>query len=205
VKDSAAWKARVDALFEQALDRPPEDRAEFLRVSCENEADLRQAVEELLLLSEETASGPDLSGLLEGPVVQDSGKHENAGGVNAGDRIGPWQIVREIGRGGMAIVYLAERADEEYEQRVAVKVLGQGIASNELAQRFRRERQILASLDDPSIARLLDGGVTPDGRPYLVMEHVEGRHIDRYCDAATLSVNDRLQLFLKVARLARAP
>jgi len=199
VKDSVDWKARVDALFEQALDRPPEDRADFLRMSCKNEPDLRQAVEELLLLSEETASGPDLSGLLEGPVIQNYGERENAGGVNAGDRIGPWQIVREIGRGGMAIVYLAERADEEYEQRVAVKVLGQGIASNELAQRFRRERQILASLDDPSIARLLDGGVTPDGRPYLVMEHVEGRHIDRYCDAGTLSVNDRLELFLKVA------
>ncbi len=115
-------------------------------------------------------------------------------------RIGPWRLVRALGSGGMGIVFLAERADGAFEQRAALKLIHRGLEYDELLKRFHAERQILASLDHPNVARLLDGGVTPEGRPYLVMEFVEGDPIDVYADAARLSVEARLDLFLSVAR-----
>ncbi len=116
-----------------------------------------------------------------------------------GTRLGAWSILGELSRGGMGTVYLAERSDGEFEQRAALKVLHRGLDTDEIVERFRRERQILASLTHRSIARLLDGGATADGRPYLVMELVEGRPIDEHCDAQTLDLHARLQLFLEVA------
>ena len=103
-------------------------------------------------------------------------------------RVGPYRVVREIGRGGMGVVYLADRADGEFRQRVAIKLLATTDADDPLHQRFLAERQILAALDHPNIARLLDGGVTDDGRPYLVMEYVDGLPITTYCDAHRLDV-----------------
>ena len=96
-------------------------------------------------------------------------------------RVGPWRLLEQMGHGGMGTVYLAERADDEYRKKVAIKVIRTGQDSADVVARFRRERQILAALDHPNIAQLLDGGTTEDGRPYLVMEHVEGRSILHYC------------------------
>ena len=112
--------------------------------------------------------------------------------------IGPYRIEREIGRGGMGHVYLAVRNDRAYQKRVAIKVLGGGHQARALEWRFKCERQILAGLDHPNIARLLDGGTTHDGRPYFVMDHIQGQRIDRYCDAQRLTVRERLRLFLQV-------
>src|SRR5580704_16950729 len=105
-----------------------------------------------------------------------------------GQRCGPYQIVREVGRGGMGAVYLAGRVDDEFKQRVAIKVLRTGIDAEEILRRFRHERQILATLDHPNIARLLDGGSTAAGEPYLVMDYVEGISIDQFCDNNRLSI-----------------
>jgi serine/threonine protein kinase/tetratricopeptide (TPR) repeat protein len=113
-------------------------------------------------------------------------------------RIGPYRALKELGRGGMGRVYLAARADEQYQKRVAIKVIKADVDRNEVVSRFRRERQILASLDHPNISRFLDGGATEDGRPYVVMEYVEGKAIDQYCDLQKLSIPERLKLFRKL-------
>src|SRR5690606_6651679 len=105
----------------------------------------------------------------------------------------------EIGHGGMGRVYLAARADGEYEQEVAIKLLRPGRDTPDTLRRFRVERQILATLNHPHIARLFDGGITDDGQPFIVMEHVEGKPIDAYCDEQHLDVRDRLLLFASVA------
>jgi tetratricopeptide (TPR) repeat protein/predicted Ser/Thr protein kinase len=121
-----------------------------------------------------------------------------------GERLGPWRVLNEIGRGGMSVVYLAERADDAFRQRVALKVLDRAPRDREARARFEQERQILASLDHPNIARLLDGGVDGRGLPYIVMELVEGQPIDRYCaqygNGRGLTVDERLALFQVVAR-----
>ena len=104
-------------------------------------------------------------------------------------RIGPYRVIRELGRGGMGTVYLAVRADGEVQKRVAVKVLKRGTDTDAIVRRFRRERQILASLEHPYIATLLDGGSTPDGLPYLAMEYVEGQTIVEYCEVRTLDTS----------------
>jgi serine/threonine-protein kinase len=109
-------------------------------------------------------------------------------------RIGAYRVLRELGHGGMGTVYLAARADDQYQKQVAIKVV-RGLDSDEIVRYFRRERQILAALDHPNIARLMDGGTTEDGLPYFVMERVEGEPIDRYCDQRKLSVQERLRLF----------
>jgi serine/threonine protein kinase len=116
----------------------------------------------------------------------------------AGQRFGPYQIVREIGRGGMGTVYLAGRADDQFKKRVALKILRGGFNTHEVLSRFRHERQILATLDHPNIASLLDGGSTPSGEPYFVMDYVEGTPIEQYCDSHQLSVAERITLFRQV-------
>lgn len=116
----------------------------------------------------------------------------------AGQTIGPWQITREIGQGGMGAVYEAHRVDDQYTKRVAIKTIAAGRDSETLLRRFRHERQILARLEHPNIATLLDGGVTPDGQPYFVMEYVEGQPIDQWCASHRSSVKQRLELFRQV-------
>jgi len=112
--------------------------------------------------------------------------------------LGPWRIAHELGRGGMGCVYLAERNDGQYEQRVALKVLSPGIQSGAVLSRFRQERQILARLNHPWIVKLLDGGTTPDGRPWFAMEYVRGTTITQYCESMGLAVRDRLELLARV-------
>src|SRR5579862_8110244 len=116
----------------------------------------------------------------------------------AGRRLGAWQTIHLIARGGMGEVWLARRADGQHDQQAALKILSPYLADAASLDRFRRERQLLARLEHPNIARLLDGGISPLGEPYLVMEYVEGVRLDRYCELQRLSVRDRLQLFLKV-------
>jgi len=115
-----------------------------------------------------------------------------------GDRIGPYRVLRTLGAGGMGEVYLAERADAQFEQQVAIKVVHGGLLAVGMHSRLKLERQILAQLDHPNIAHLLDGGALPDGSAYLVMEYVHGVAIDDYCDSNCLDINARLKLFQTV-------
>src|SRR5262245_23827364 len=118
----------------------------------------------------------------------------------AGTVVGRYRLLEEIGRGGMGAVWLAERADGQFEQRVALKLVKRGMDTDEILARFLRERQILARLEHPHIARLLDGGVSGDGRPYFVMEFIAGETLTRYCDARKLPVDERLRLFVATCR-----
>ncbi|MCA9284013.1 MAG: serine/threonine protein kinase, partial [Phycisphaerales bacterium] len=112
--------------------------------------------------------------------------------------IGPYRVIRRLGHGGMGVVYLAQREDGPIRRPVAVKVMRAGLEATEVAQRFERERQVLAALDHPNIARLLDAGSTADGQPYFVMEFVEGQSLDQYCDERRLTVSERLKIFRQV-------
>ena len=123
---------------------------------------------------------------------------ENGGDSMIGRRVGIYELVKEIGRGGMGAVYLAERADGEFRQRVAVKLVKRGTDTDFVLNRFRHERQILASLEHPFIARLLDGGTTDDGLPYFVMDFIEGEPLTEFCEKNRLNLRERLELFLRV-------
>ena len=186
---------RVSEIFADALDRPPAKRAAYVADRCGDDAALRAAVERML-----AAEASADAGFLDGPdpaLMADAAADISAPPVEA---VGPWRLVEEIGRGGMGAVYLAERADGQFEQRGAVKLLKRGRDSDSLLARFLRERQILAGLEHPNIARLLDGGVAPDGRPYFVMEYVDGVPITAFADEGRLDVEGRVTLFRTVCR-----
>ncbi len=180
---------RMDAIFEAALDLPPGERTAFLDTACGEDRELRQSIDRLLALDEEAADfmaeplrpPPDLGSE---PELEDLG----------GQRFGPYLLLRRLGHGGMGSIYLAERQDE-YHQQVAVKVMHRAFISEEMQLRFRTERQALARLEHPNIARLYDGGTSEEGLPYLVMELIDGSPIDRYCDRQRLTVARRLRLF----------
>ena len=191
-----ARRREAESLFERALAVEPSERGDWLVGATGDDPELRAEVE-ALLEAHERAEGvlertdrlqlATASLLLASPVLP-------------GARLGRYRIVREIGRGGMSTVYLAERADGQFRRAAAIKIVRAGLYAEDLKRRLLSERQILASLDHPDIARLLDGDLTEDGRPYLVMEHVEGLPIDAYCDRGRLMVADRLRLFCRVAR-----
>ena len=183
---------RVKELFHAASERLPAERDAFLKDACAGDRALLDEVRSLL--------GSDPGGRsVVGQAVRDAAG-TLAEASHAGTLIGPYSILREIGRGGMGAVYLAERADGQFDQQVALKLIKRGMDSDQIVGRFRRERQILARLQHPNIARLLDGGVTDDGQLYFAMEHVEGEPIDEYCDGRRLTVDERLALFLDVCR-----
>jgi serine/threonine-protein kinase len=191
---------QVIALFEQALSVPQEARPEFVRrVSGENTA-LRRELVSLLDANESAAEYfDDLADRVVSPSYAALADAAPGRPRWEGRRIGAYRLVREVGRGGMSRVFLAERADGEFEQQVALKLLRPGFDSDVDVTRFRAERQILASLNHPSIARLLDGGVTDDALPYLVLEYIDGVPLDGYCKSRGLSTRHRLQLFLTIA------
>ncbi|HJZ79406.1 MAG TPA: serine/threonine-protein kinase [Pyrinomonadaceae bacterium] len=184
---------RLQSLFDAAVDLPPQQQAAFLEDACAGDSLLRRQAESLILAHE--ASTQRIN-----EVIRDAAElttmEEDRGLV--GRRLGAYQIVQELGRGGMGHVYLAVRADDEYQMRVAIKVVQNNLLNPEIMRRFRNERQILAGLDHRYIARLLDGGTTTDGLSYVVMEYIEGEPIDRYCVNRRLSVAERLKLFGEV-------
>ena len=180
----------VSALLDGALDREPAERAAFLAQACGDDQALRTEVEQLLRSCEEAG------GFLESPA-----RELGAAMLAAPEgelHFGPYKTLGVAGRGGMGVVYLAERDDDQFRMRVAIKVLPRGMESRHSVRRFIEERQILARLQHPAIARLIDGGVTDDGRPFFVMEYVEGSRLDKYCDDRRLDIRDRLALFCRV-------
>jgi serine/threonine protein kinase len=185
---------RVKELFQTALALEPDQMAAYLDVTCEGDDSLRAEVESLI------GSHAQAGGFIDAPAFEfaaDLLAHAETESIE-GKHIGPYRIIREIGRGGMGTVYLAVRDDDQYHKQVAIKLIKRGMDTDFVVQRFRNERQILANLDHPNIARLLEGGATGDGLPYFVMEYIEGKRIDEYCDANGLSNLDRLKLFRQV-------
>ena len=196
------WMARVNSLLEAALGLPEGDRAAFL--DSLGEGELRREVTELLGFAEAPSGGASGSGEPGGSDALNrlgSWLREVACGDAVPDRrVGAYRLVEEIGRGGMGVVYLAERADGAFEQRVALKLLPTRHLTPEAVGLFERERQILARLSHEHIARLMDGGVDSLERPFLVMELIDGLPIDRYCEEHRLGLRERLQLFGTVCR-----
>ncbi len=184
------WE-RVESLFLRVADLPEEQRSDYLDTICAGDLELRQEV--LSLLAADTMTGAGIASLVEGAASSLFHKEDLTGA-----RLGPWKIEREIGRGGMGAVYLATRADGQYEKQVAIKLIRRGMDSDHVLGRFRHERQILAHLEHPWIARLLDGGTTEAGRPYLVMEYVAGQALDAWCKERRPTVRERCELFLKI-------
>lgn len=187
--DQDRWQ-RLSALFHEASELAPEAVEACLAQACGDDDALRREVLSLLRVPASAASG-----------IEDIVSAATADWLNrlpSEQRIGPYRILGTIGRGGMGQVFLAERADAEFERKVAIKTIGWLGATPELIERFRQERQILANLDHPYIARLLDGGRSDDGVPYLVMEYVEGRSIIDDCNARRIGLRERLELFLKI-------
>ena len=181
---------RIKEIFSAALEREPTQRAAFIELASGDDGDLRAEVSSLLD-AHETAGD-----FIEEEAAQRIGlANESAGKDWIGRRLGPYRIVGEAGRGGMSQVFKAVRDDQQYEKQVAIKLLKPGLDTESLLRRFKAERQILAQLSHPNIAHLLDGGATEDGAPYLVMEYIEGKPIDMYCDELQLGVNERLDLF----------
>jgi len=190
--ESGRWR-EIDDLFAEALDRPPAERGAFLDAACGGDPELRREVERLLAADSESQAT-----FLERPVGELLGlvpDRSDRAGEPA--RLGHYRLLGRLGGGGMGDVFRARREDEHYEQEVAIKILRSGLGPEAL-QRFLIERQILARLEHPNIARLYDGGSTEDGRPYLVMELVEGLPVDEYCDRHQLDVDQRLDLFRRI-------
>lgn len=186
------WR-RVNDLFLAAVDQPSASRAAWLDAQCEGDFELRLEVASLL-----QADAPsDVASSVARAVTSAIAESAMTAPVIGTQTVGPYRILREIGQGGMATVYLAVRDGGDFEQRVAIKVV-RGLLGGDAMRRFRAERQILASLEHPSIARLLDGGTTADGVPYLAMDYVDGVPIDRYCREHGLTIHERLQLFCRV-------
>ena len=199
--------SRFEEVLDHALELPPDDRASFIDRTCGPDDLLRREAQAMIAAAERAGD------FLERPVdacaagllreiadeAEDEARPDAAEpGSVAGRRLGPYRLLRELGRGGMGAVYLAERDDRQYDRRVAVKVLPAGLLNRGLRTRFLQERRILALLEHPHIARLYDAGVAEDGTPYFVMECVEGRRIDVHCDENRLPLRARLALFDQV-------
>ncbi len=186
---SERWK-QAETLFEEALEIGADERSQFVDEISDTE--LRSEVESLLRAHDEAGA------FLDEPERFFSGESLREDAFSPGQVIDRYRIIREIGRGGMGAVFLAERADDQYQKQVAIKLIKRGTDTDSVLRQFRKERQILASLEHPNIARLLDGGTTDDGLPYFVMEHIDGLPIDEYCNTHALSVVERLKLFREV-------
>ena len=181
---------RLKEIFAGATDLAPEARPAWIEQACGADTELRGEVEALLRAHDRVGA------FLETPAAPSPAPDP---ALLPGRRIGPYEIERELGHGGMGAVYLALRADDAFEKRVAIKVTRGALGSPEAVERFKRERQILARLEHPNIARLLDGGATEDGLPYFVMEYIEGRPIHSHCDDKRLDIAARLRIFLEVS------
>lgn len=191
---SEQWQ-QLREILNSAISLPPGERSAYLDQACAADQELRSEVESLLQSHDDAGSvflntpAADLKAAISEDRPRSSW---------IGRRIGVYQIEAEIGHGGMGQVYRAVRADGQFKKTVAIKVVRGGYDTKAVLERFVHERQILASLDHPNIARLYDGGTTEDGLPYLVMELIEGTPIDRFCEDQNLPVNERLKLFTQV-------
>jgi serine/threonine protein kinase len=183
----------IEEIFQSALERPLPERHDFVIQACGDDSELRSEVESLL------ASDRDATTVLNSLVAGDLRDLVDKSAVSeAGLDLGPYRLVRELDSGGMGIVYLGVRSDDHYFQIVAIKLIRRGLETPELVQRFRAERQILAALSHPNIGTILDGGETPDGRPFIVMEYVEGQPITLASETRNLSIRQRIELFRSV-------
>lgn len=191
--EDARW-SRLRDLFSRAMDLPADQRDAFVAKECRDDRELGTELRDLLAADMEQLGGP-LTSAVDGAIraTSQDRRHKLLGNV-----VGSYRLVSVLGHGGAGTVYLAERADRQYSAQVAVKIVESALLHADIGHRFRAERQILASLNHPNIARLIDAGETPGGQPYLVMEYVHGVPIDRYCDSKQLSIEKRLELFLKV-------
>src|SRR5262245_36863520 len=190
------WR-QVEEIFQGALDRAPDERTQFVILACGDDESLRRDVQ--LLLRQHDSAGE----LLEQPLYANTELGMLESFVEETDpmigrRLGAYRIEREIGRGGMGAVYEASRGDNGFHKRAAIKLVKRGMDTDFILRRFRKERQILAALDHPHIAGLLDGGTTEDGLPYFVMEFIEGQPLYSYCDTHELTVTERLKLFRSI-------
>jgi eukaryotic-like serine/threonine-protein kinase len=193
--DAERWH-RISAVFDQLCEAPASERNALLEQCCGGDSELRREVAALL---EADAAGGALDQhvpKLRIAVAADWARDSEA--PTAGADIGCWRIRRELGRGGMGVVMLAERNDGQFEQRVALKLIKRGMDSDAVLSRFLHERRILARLSHPNIARLLDGGLSTDGRPYFVMEYVEGTPLVDYCTASSLGLRARVDCILQI-------
>ncbi len=186
--------AQIRQIFDGALERKQQDREAYLRVMCAGDEHLLREVESLM------ASHQESEDFLSTPAADLNflALDVSSAAVPRVPRVGPYQLEKRIGRGGMGSVWLASRTDQAYQKKVAVKMVKRGMDSAEILRRFRMERQVLARLEHPNIARLIDGGSTADGLPYLVMEYIEGTPIDQYCETLQSTVSERLNLFRSV-------
>ena len=204
--DSRSTSSReqlIEEIANSALALAPDQRFAYLETACEDR-DLRRDVEDTITLRTssrlqyhgETSAEEPTAMLADADTVALSENEQRQ--LLDDTAIGPYRVLRRIGQGGMGTVYLAERDDAEFKQQVAIKLVKRGMDTEFVLRRFRNERQILAALNHPNIARLLDGGTTADGRPYFVMEYIEGQPITEFCDARRLPVAQRLRLFQQV-------
>ncbi|MEM7417970.1 MAG: serine/threonine-protein kinase [Gemmatimonadota bacterium] len=189
--DPRRWD-RIEQLSLEALGLEPDDRRRFLDEACRGDRELLYEVQTLLVELERDSPFLTTPLIEVGRLLPDDAAFEPMG------RAGEYRLIRPIGRGGMGEVFLAKSVAEDAEQTVAVKIIRKGMDSDDVVARFGTERRILAQLQHPNIGRLYTSGVMADGRPYYVMEYVQGEPIDEYCDARRLSVSDRLRLFLEV-------
>ena len=178
---------RAKKLFLAVCDLSPEEREKAIDHECAGDPELRAEVESLLAHHDAPTAADQ--------TVTDTRRNDAA---QQPRRIGPYRILHELGRGGMGVVYLGVRDDDQFTQHVAIKVLKRGMDTDEILRRFKLERQLLAALNHQGIARLYDGGVTDDGLPYFAIEYVEGQPLDEYCDTRRLRIAERLELFRSV-------
>src|SRR5262249_37724962 len=191
------WE-QVEEIFNAALDLPVDERGAFLSEACGDDLSLRKQIEYLIKCHEQAGAFIETPAEIHDSLLPDCHPVTLQPDAMVGRQIGVYRLVREIGRGGMGAVYLAVRADDQYQKRVALKLIRRGMDTKDILRRFRHERQILASLNHPYIAQLLDGGTTEDGLPYFAMEYVEGQPITNYCDTHKLTIAERLKLFRQV-------
>jgi eukaryotic-like serine/threonine-protein kinase len=189
---SEKW-LEVKEIFNAALDLSPAERRAFIEECCADD-ELREEVEALLASADEAESFIESPALTRVASLVTEEKMPSL----IGQQIGAYKIEREIGKGGMGAVFLASRADDEFDKKVAIKLIKRGFDTDEIVNRFRHERQILAALEHPFITRLIDGGSTADGLPYLVMDYVEGLPLSKYCAVRRVSLGERLDIFLKI-------
>lgn len=202
MKDSQ-WD-KIKTIVDTAMVLAGEEKESYLKTACQGSPDLLKEVQELLRSIEESEKInflEPLSGRYQELIVADIGddvENTYTGATYIGKEFGAYRILESIGEGGMGTVYKAERTDGEFHHTVAIKLIKQGVDSKENIRRFKMEREVLARLNHPNIAQLFDGGVTPEGIPYLVMEFVDGVPIDQYCNKHRLTIDERLNLFKKV-------